>query len=112
MLKTARPLTRPTLSRRDVPFPRQGRRLIETGAHPQRYVEDLDGPRTTLPDVFSIVLKHTFDGTTRCRIQFSRYSPCFVGKPAGMHRMLHRFGHSDGILRSRNGGVHEHRISP
>jgi hypothetical protein len=83
MLKKTGLLTRPTLARRDAPFPKQGRRRIETGGgtdrtswgrspiqwilangktppaippseNLNRYVEDFDEPRTMLAVFFSI----------------------------------------------------------
>ena len=141
MLKTFRLLTRPTLARRDAPFPKRGRRRIETGGgtdrtpwgrspvqwilangktppalptseNLNRYVEDFDELKTKLADVFSIPLEHTFDGTTGCRIQFSRDSPGLVRQPAGIHRIFHRLGHGNGIFSSCNGRIHEYRVRP
>jgi len=77
-----------------------------------RYVEDFDEPRTTLADVFSILLEHTFDRTAGSRIQFSRDPSGLVRQPACKHRILHRFGHGNGIFRSGNGRIHEYRVRP
>jgi hypothetical protein len=107
MLKTFRLLTRPTLARRDAPFPKRGRRRVETGGgtdrtpwgrspvqwilangktppalptseNLNRYIEDFDELRTKLADVFSIPLEHPFDGTAGGRIQFARDSSGLV----------------------------------
>ena len=51
----ARLLTRPTPARQDAPFPKQGRRGVETGGVASGYVEDAFEARTTLADVFSIL---------------------------------------------------------
>ena len=53
----ARLLTRPTPARQDVPFPKQGRRRVETGGVASGYVEDAFEARTTLADVFSILIR-------------------------------------------------------
>ena len=42
-------------------FVQQGRRRGETGGVPSRYVEDFDEPRTTLADIFSILLGTGFE---------------------------------------------------
>ena len=81
-------------------------------AYLRGYVEHFDEPRTTLADVFSILLEHTLDGTAGCRIQFSRNSSGLVGQPTGPYRILHRLSHGNGILSPGNGGVHEYRIRP
>src|SRR5262245_42280369 len=87
MLKKSRLLTRPTLARQDAPYPKQGRRQIETGGgtdrtswgrspvqwilangkHPpalppyenlkSRYVEEFVEPRTMLADFWIILLE-------------------------------------------------------
>jgi len=56
MLKKARLLTRPTLARRDAPYPMQG--CSERGGERRtlRYVELLSEARTPLTDFFSILL--------------------------------------------------------
>jgi len=85
---------------------------LPTSENLNRYVEDFDEPRTTLADVFSILLEHTFDRTAGSRIQFSRDPSGLVRQPACKHRILHRFGHGNGIFRSGNGRIHEYRVRP
>ena len=53
----ARLLTRSTPARQDAPFRGQGRRRIETGGVASGYVEDAFEARTTLADVFSILIR-------------------------------------------------------
>ena len=69
-------------------------------------VEPLSDARTPLADVFSILLEHTFDGTTSRSIQFSRDSSGLVRKPTGIHRIFHRLGHGNGILSPGDGRIH------
>jgi len=56
MLKKARFLTRPTLARRNAPFPKQGRSTRRGEAYPLGYVEGLNDARTLLANFFSILL--------------------------------------------------------
>ena len=57
ILKKARLLTRPTLARRDAPYPMQGRNKRRGDAYSVRYGEALREARTPLADFFSIQLR-------------------------------------------------------
>jgi len=57
-LKKSGRLTRPTLARRDMLCPKQGRRLVETEGVSSGYVEDFDEPRTKLANIFSPLPDH------------------------------------------------------
>jgi len=57
MIKKARLLTRPTLVRRDAPYPMQDRSKRRGDAYSVRYGEPLSEARTPLTDFFSILLR-------------------------------------------------------
>ncbi len=57
MLKKASHLTRPAPARQDAPIRRQGRSKRRGEAYSEPYVEPLSDTRTTLADVFSILLE-------------------------------------------------------
>ncbi len=60
MLKKARLLTRPTLARRDAPYPKQGRSSLADARftfHASRFTAPGSEARTMLADFFSILLE-------------------------------------------------------
>jgi len=67
MLKKARLLTRPTLARRDAPYPRQGRNSTADPRftfHASRFTVGESDARTPLVDFFSILMRLA-DGARR-----------------------------------------------
>jgi hypothetical protein len=66
MFKKAIVLTRPTLARRDAPYPRRGRSKRRGDAYSLPYVEPLSAARTKLADFFNILLSKS--GLNRSKI--------------------------------------------
>jgi hypothetical protein len=89
MLKKVRLLTRPTLARRDAPYPMQGRSERRGDAYSVRYGGPLSEARTPLADFFSIQLSAVFYLPITIRIASCTRNGIDSEKVPGSFSVLH-----------------------